>query len=167
MDLYHRLFRTDAQNYWPGSPQTPHVPNLHMDALTGCPDGVMYALAQTAALAHWKMQQQQAYSLSVRELVRRSEVIEQDLRASWITASPEVFPHLLEQHYDGAPAGTGVGSAHTSPIHGTADLVAAGVPLSTPEPTIGAETRRLVANVFFEAAVLHLQSVVNDHNPGT
>lgn len=143
--------------------------NLHMDALTGCPDGVMYALAETASLAHWKLQQQQTGSLSIRELLRRSDVIEHDLRASWITSSPEVFPPLLEQHYDapgGGAASSAAASTHASPIHPTADLVAASAALSTPEPTIGAETRRLVANTYFEAAVLHLQSVVNDHNPG-
>lgn len=170
MDLYRRLFRVDQQNYWPRSPQAGHVQNLHMGDLTGCPDGVMYALAETATLAHWKMQQQHNYSLSVRELVRRGDAIEQNLRTSWITASPEVFPHLLDQHYDmNAPlsSGTASSSGDPSPIHPTIDLGTGGTVLSTPEPTIGAETRRLVANVFFEAAILHLQSVVNDHNPGT
>ncbi|KAF8519521.1 fungal-specific transcription factor domain-containing protein, partial [Gautieria morchelliformis] len=168
MNLYRRLFRADQQNYWPGSPQDGQVQNLHMDALTGCPDGVMYALAETANLAHWKMQHQQSHRLSVRELLQRSDTIEHDLRATWVTASPEVFPHLLDQHYDiNAPPSTGTASssAHPSPIHPTVDLVGASSVLSTPEPVIGGETRRLVANVFFEAAVLLLQSVVNDHNP--
>ena len=168
LDLYRRLFRADAQPFWPASPHAGHVQSLHMDELTGCPDGVMYALAETAALAHWKTTQQQGHSLSVRELVRRSDAIEHDLRAAWSTASPEVFPRLLEQHYDmNAPlsAGTASSSAQPSPVHATVDL--GGAALATPEPTIGAETRRLVANVFFEAAVLHLQSVVSDHNPGT
>ncbi|KAF8589458.1 hypothetical protein K439DRAFT_1657899, partial [Ramaria rubella] len=165
MDLYRRLFRTD-QNYWPGSPPGGHVHNLHMDSLTGCPDGVMYALAETANLSHWKSQQQQTRSLSIRELLRRSDVIEQELRTTWITSSPEVLPHLLDQHYDMHPSPSAVSSsAHQSPIHPTADLVATNTALSTPEPTIGTETRRLVSNVFFETALLYLQSVVNDHNP--
>jgi C6 transcription factor Pro1 len=168
MSLYRRLFRADQQDHWPSSPHGGHVQNLYMDALTGCPDGVMYALAEIANLAHWKMRHVQHHSLSMRELLQRGDEIEQDLRASWVTASPEVFPHLLDQQFDiNAPpsAGTASSSAHASPVHPTVDLVGANSVLSTPEPVIGAETRRLVSNVFFEATVLLLQSVINDHNP--
>ncbi|KAF8525960.1 fungal-specific transcription factor domain-containing protein [Hysterangium stoloniferum] len=136
MDLYRRLFRAD-QNSWPGSAHDAQVPNLHMVTLTGCPDPVMYAIAETALLSDWKRQHQQNGILSIKELVRRADSIENDLRRSWAPSEPEVFPHLLDFHYDmNAPSS----SPHPSPMNPTTDL-ASSAGLSTP-------------------------SVINDQHPG-
>src|SRR5262245_3805982 len=54
--------------------------DMRMESLTGIPDGVLLALAEVSALAHWKAQQQRHASLSVRELIRRGDGIEQQLR---------------------------------------------------------------------------------------
>lgn len=48
-----------------------------MDVLTGCPDEAMLAIAEITALSHWKVTEQRCGTLSVRELVRRGDDIEQ------------------------------------------------------------------------------------------
>lgn len=169
MELYRRLFRTD-NNFWPGSPQGAHVQNLHMATLTGCPDGVMYALAEIACLSHWKHQQMQNRCLSIRELVRRATAIEDNLRASWLSSSPEAFPHLqlMEMHhYDmsrGASLpGTAPPSLHQSPVYTTTDLGTQSTPVS---PVYTSHRMRLISNVFFETTLLYLHCVISGHNPG-
>lgn len=52
-----------------------------MQATMGCPDAVLLALAETADLAHWKDQEKKSGSLSNRELNRRADLIEEDLKA--------------------------------------------------------------------------------------
>jgi len=118
-----------------------------MENLTGCPDSVMYALAETACLANWKAQQISTCSLSTRELVRRADIIDHDLRAAWFSTSPgEPFPQLLDftsagGGYDAATAGamnhhahhhgnpsvgaaavSAASSVHQSPAHGVVEL---------------------------------------------
>jgi len=58
--------------------EIPHT--LRMDALTGCPDEAMLAIAEVSALAHWKASQLRIGCLSYPELIRRGTVIEQQLR---------------------------------------------------------------------------------------
>ncbi|KIJ51428.1 hypothetical protein M422DRAFT_244597 [Sphaerobolus stellatus SS14] len=212
MDLYRRLFRIEhhTQNFWQNSPHT-HVQNLHMDTLTGCPDSIMYALAETAALAHWKAQQTQNCALSVRELNRRADIIEQGLRSAYYSpastssagdSGPGGFPQLLDFGYDshgGAGAGMGtinVGgvragqhhhspvmqghhhagshSVHHSPIvHNGGELHGNGVGMghasagsTTPvSPSYNSHQVQLIANAFFEHALLYLSSVVSGHFP--
>lgn len=52
-----------------------------MQATMGCSDAVLLALAETAELAQWRDQEKKQGSLSNRELNRRADLIEQDLRA--------------------------------------------------------------------------------------
>jgi len=53
---------------------------LRMDALTGCPDEAMLAIAEVSSLAHWKASQLRNNCLSYPELIRRGTAIEQQLR---------------------------------------------------------------------------------------
>lgn len=53
---------------------------LHMEQLMGCPDSVLLALIETAALAHWKEIERARGALSTRELLRRGDAIEDLLR---------------------------------------------------------------------------------------
>lgn len=50
-------------------------------SLTRCPDGVMYALAETACLSQWKDTQLKNGCLSYRELVRKAGEIESEMKA--------------------------------------------------------------------------------------
>jgi len=75
--LYRRLFGHN-NNFWTGSHDDSY--ELRMDSLTGCPDDVMLGIAEISALAHWKTQEQQNGCLSMRELIRRGDAIEQQLR---------------------------------------------------------------------------------------
>ncbi|GBE84085.1 hypothetical protein SCP_0600630 [Sparassis crispa] len=51
-----------------------------MGTPTGCPDEAVLATAEISALAHWKAAEQRSGSFSMRELVRRRDLIEQQLR---------------------------------------------------------------------------------------
>ncbi|KAH9481307.1 Trichothecene biosynthesis transcription regulator TRI10 [Psilocybe cubensis] len=54
--------------------------SMHMEALTGCPDEALLAIAEISALAHWKTSQIRNGCLSYPDLIRRGTVIEQQLR---------------------------------------------------------------------------------------
>ncbi|GJJ08388.1 hypothetical protein Clacol_002603 [Clathrus columnatus] len=90
IDLYRRIFRTEnnstfRQHNSQQSSSTPPTDFPIQLSLTGCPDGVMYALAETACLSQWKDTQIRSGCLSYRELVRRAEEIENGLktRCGW------------------------------------------------------------------------------------
>lgn len=56
------------------------IRRLRMDLLTGCPDEVMLAIAETSSLAQWKALQLRNNCLSFPELIRRGNNVEQQLR---------------------------------------------------------------------------------------
>jgi len=116
-----------------------------MDLLTGCPDEAVLALAEITNLAVWKAAQQRNGTLSYRELVRRGDDIEQRLR----------------QHHSNPVS---LSELDTAPLHPNL------VQNSTTEPRIGPfpneETRRLVARIFRETAVLTLHTVLSNAKPG-
>ena len=51
LSLYRRLFKSGA-GYWATTGE--HSFECKMDSLTGCPDSTVLAIAEIAALAHWK-----------------------------------------------------------------------------------------------------------------
>ncbi|TFY80135.1 hypothetical protein EWM64_g3879 [Hericium alpestre] len=53
---------------------------VRMDELTGCTDATLLALANIAALAHWKARELNSGTLSVRDLIMRGMAIETALR---------------------------------------------------------------------------------------
>ncbi|KAF8907283.1 fungal-specific transcription factor domain-containing protein [Gymnopilus junonius] len=75
------LWKSLLGEFWNGSEmEMPH--RLRMDAVTGCPDEAMLAIAEVSALAHWKAAQLRNNCLSYPELIRRGTNIEQQLRGS-------------------------------------------------------------------------------------
>jgi hypothetical protein len=134
--------------------------DLHMEGLTGIPDEVLLALAETSALAHWKAQQQRQASLSVRELIRRGDDIEQQLRQH--SADPASFAETDQTPLNPSLPSIGVTQVPMSSMHhGMATTH--GVQSAGPFPD--EEMRRVVARLFRESAILFLYTVLSDSNP--
>ncbi|KAG8755843.1 hypothetical protein FRC14_003617 [Serendipita sp. 396] len=73
LSTYQKMLRQDdRETFW--------RKDLNMQATMGCPDGVLLAIAEVVELAHWRDQEKKRSSLSYRELNRRADLIEQDLR---------------------------------------------------------------------------------------
>lgn len=131
--LYQRLLTRSA---WSTESSLTHSVSIQMEALTGCPDNAMLAIAEISVLAHWKTMERLKGTLNYRELVRRGDEIEQRLRQSagaLILEDLPLHPDLLQPSDIDLPS---------------------------------EEVRKLVANVFREAASLYLYTVVHDSNPG-
>ncbi|TFK70315.1 hypothetical protein BDN72DRAFT_839168 [Pluteus cervinus] len=118
---------------------------LRMDKVTGCPDEALLCIAETSALAHWKAAEKRNSTLSVRELIRRGDVIEQRLRQQQTDLS------------DGR-------ETPSSPLHPA--LASTSTPEAEATNTLTEGTRRIVADLFQEAAVLYLHTVLSECNPG-
>ncbi|KIY69100.1 hypothetical protein CYLTODRAFT_421025 [Cylindrobasidium torrendii FP15055 ss-10] len=134
--LYKRLLADDSV-FW-GLHDASLGAGIGMDAVIGCPDEALLCLVQVSALAHWKMSEQRKGTLSVRDLLRRADDLEQSLRNRKSSLSPEV--HLM------APLQRIMGpEGAASPSH---------------------EQRGLVGDIFRETALLYLHTVINDMRPG-
>ena len=146
LPLYRRLFGGGA-GYW-ASNMSPSMgaqqSELRMDGLTGCPDEALLAIAEISALAHWKVSELQNGSLSVRELVRRGEVIEKELRQRSSVKEEEVQGGL-----DMTPAGLPMA------------MGSHGMSRSSVDPS-----KQLVGEMFREAALIYLHTVISDSAPG-
>jgi len=143
LGLYRRLFGHTGV-YWSASQLTEDNVDLRTDFQSGCPDEVMIAIGEVSELAEWKTTELRKGSLSVRELIRRGDDIE----------------HQLRQQPDCKF------SAHVGqvPLHpNLPQLSDAGHTAQFPNE----EMRRLTANIFREAVFLYLHSVLSDANPGT
>lgn len=112
-----------------------------METLTGCPDEAMLGIAEVSVLAHWKAAEKRKGSLSLRELVRRGDEIEQRLHQR--ASDPMKFREQAPLHPNLLQSGDNSGDVF---------------------PT--AETLRTLASVFRETVVLYLHTVLNDANPG-
>ncbi|KAG6897153.1 hypothetical protein C0992_003740 [Termitomyces sp. T32_za158] len=124
--------------------KTDGLHTLRMDRLTGCPDEAMLALAEVFDLAAWKASKQRNGTLSFRELVRRGDDIEQRMRHHRTVLS-------------------GLEDTDQAPLHPSLQTQAM-------EPHVGLfsseEARCLVSQLFCEAAVLSLHTVLSNANPG-
>ncbi|EKM58499.1 uncharacterized protein PHACADRAFT_193620 [Phanerochaete carnosa HHB-10118-sp] len=148
LSLYRRLFGNQGgAGYW--ATTNNDQLDLRMDRLTGCPDEAVLAIAETAALAHWKITESQKGALSVRELARRGEIIEQTLRSQ---------PARV---YDDSPTTEGMPMLPTG-LAAPADAAAA----AAMGPGADEHTRRTVASIWRETAVLYLHTVISDAHPG-
>lgn len=141
--LYRELF-SEQGAYWAGPlPADLEKGLLRMEILTGCPNEALLGIAEVSALAQWKTSEKRKGTLSVRELVRRGDEIEQRLRQS----HPDV-PNYNE----------------VDPLHPN---------LSSTESTANApvfpsdEVRRLVAKIFRESVMLYLHTILSDPIPGS
>jgi hypothetical protein len=118
-----------------------------MDLLTGCPDEAMLAIAEITTLCHWKAAEQRRGTLSVRELIRRGDDIEQRLHKNQVDLpcignldQTPLDPNLVQQT-----------SAVTEPG-------AAAFPSDS--------VLQKVCSIFRESAVLYLHTVLSNANPG-
>ena len=135
MDLYHRLFND----------KTSYSAHLRMEQVTGFSDDVLYAIAQISTLANWKTRESINGRLSVRDLIRRGDVIERTLRRSGqeeksreIGFNGEALQSLSSDH-----SASGGASQFANE-----------------------DIRRIVRDIFHETAVLYLHTVLSDPNPG-
>ncbi|KAG1901082.1 fungal-specific transcription factor domain-containing protein [Suillus fuscotomentosus] len=153
LSLYRRLFH-GGSGYWGLTQQGIGDDSaLRMDSLTGCPDEVLLGIAEIATLSYWKMQELRKGSLNMRELVRRGDVIERHLR----TQTETVLPAEADQtqlHPELASMAVKYGNVQNSPT----GYVGTSLPAD--------DTRRIVADIFQEATILYLHTVLSDSIPG-
>jgi hypothetical protein len=148
LSLYQRLL-AGGSGYWARSSATEAQYDITIESLTGVPDDIMLALAETSALSHWKTQELGSASLSVRELVRRGDVIEQRLRRATGPLPVESRTSMrrgsqdsLGSHSSASPASLATSSEQSSDV------------------------RRLVVDAFREAGLLYLSTVLSGSVPG-
>lgn len=79
LSLWQTLLNGDQSSFWMNGSDM-DIRRLRMDLLTGCPDEVMLAIAETSSLAQWKALQLRNNCLSFPELIRRGNNVEQQLR---------------------------------------------------------------------------------------
>jgi len=142
LSLYLRLFgRTGV--YWSASQLNDDNLDLRTDFQSGCPDEVMLAIGEVSALAEWKASELRNGCLSVRELIRRGDDIEQQLR----------------QHHSDSASSAEVDQV---PLHpNLPQLSEPGHAAQFPND----DMRRLTASIFREAVILYLHTVLSDANP--
>ncbi|THH29929.1 hypothetical protein EUX98_g4257 [Antrodiella citrinella] len=148
LSLYRRLFKSGA-GYW-GASTGEHF-ECKMDFLTGCPDGAVLAIAEVAALAHWKATEMRNGCLSIRELVRRGDLIEQELKSHSASGLLDADKAATTQVVDPLLAASSGGMMQGEGPDGTAP----------PD-----EVRVLIGKIHRENALLYLHTVVNDAHPG-
>ncbi|KIK66589.1 hypothetical protein GYMLUDRAFT_157062 [Collybiopsis luxurians FD-317 M1] len=112
----------------------------HMEALTGCPDDALLAIAEISTLAHWKSTERRNGTLNYRELVRRGDEVEKRL-----------------QQRPGTPT-----FEEDAPLHPNLLQPSRSTDITSPSP----EIRKILAAVFRTAASLYLHTVLHDSNPG-
>lgn len=156
LGLYRRLFNNGG-NFWPA---TGHSDNyeLRIHSLTGCPEDVMLGIAEVSALAHWKIREQRNGCLSMRELIRRGDAIEQQLRTH---PEPKSFAEV-----DQAPMHPNLPGTNVDYV-GSPSMLSSSQCANMPNQFPSEETRRMVASLFRETAVLYLHTVLSDSVPGT
>lgn len=114
--------------------------DLRVENLTGCPDEVLLGIAEISTLSCWKAQEMRKGCLSMKELIRRGNIVESHLRS-------------CEPMYSREPDQT--------PLH--PDLPVGDDPNLKGMPGIPAQ---LVANIYREAALLYLHTILSDPIPG-
>ncbi|KAG2076485.1 hypothetical protein BDR04DRAFT_1125605 [Suillus decipiens] len=153
LSFYRRLFR-GGSGYWGLTQQgIGDESPLRMDSLTGCPDEVLFGIAEIATLLCWKMQELRKGSLSMRELIRRGDVIERHLRTKTETM-PSVEADQTPLHPELSSTVAEHGNIQNSPTGHAGTSLPAG------------DARRIVADIFREASILYLHTVLSDPNPG-
>ena len=135
MEVYHRMFKGKATF---GSLFEP---------FTGFPDEILYAIAQTSELAHWKSQESLKGTLSTRELIRRGDAIERGLRQIQETTATN----------GGLSLDLGFGPELSPLMSGDSNL---------DSPFLSDDARRGVRDLFKESALLYLHTTLCDPNPG-
>lgn len=109
-----------------------------MDTLMGCPDEALLMIAEVSVLAQWKAAAQREGTLSYRELIRRGDAIEQRLKQNVTDTRLINDIKLIPNEIVGDPDVTFPGE----------------------------DTRAMVADLFREASVLYLHTVLSGPCPG-
>ncbi|KZT35565.1 hypothetical protein SISSUDRAFT_1121518 [Sistotremastrum suecicum HHB10207 ss-3] len=145
------LFLTLCRNMWGNAEPTPGGPavELSMSGLMGCSNQVMLAFAEIAGLAAWKEEKRRAGSLSVRRLVEAGRVIETALRATRTHAS---LSDDVAKNANIAAQLSNTQSTLAQTSRGGLDANQSLVPF--------------IEGVFFNTALLYLQTILNDNSPG-
>lgn len=119
--------------------------DLRVENLTGCPDEVLLGIAEISTLSCWKTQEMRKGCLSMKELIRRGNIVESHLRSCEPICSREV---------DQTPLHPDIPLGEDSDLKGIPGIPAV------------ADTRQLVANIYREAALLYLHTILSDPIPG-
>lgn len=164
LSLYKRLFGGGA-GFWatnasPAGSVGQHS-ELRMDTLSGCPDEALLAIAEVSALANWKHQEQLSGSLSVRELIRRGDAIEKELRerAAGKRMDDDDFGGQASSFGGGLDMPAGLAAPMSSPQLGMSGSRSTRSPVD--------KTKHIIGEMFREAAVLYLHTVLSESVPGT
>ncbi|KAJ3570485.1 hypothetical protein NP233_g4366 [Leucocoprinus birnbaumii] len=135
--LWRRLLG-DRGTYWDQNNMS-FQRGLRMDTLIGLPDEALLTMAEVSVLAQWKANAQREGTLSYRELIRRGDVIERRLRQQQTDTRliNDVNIKLIQNEILGEPDAASPGD----------------------------EVRATIADLFREAAVLYLRTVLNSPCP--
>ncbi|KAI6123527.1 fungal-specific transcription factor domain-containing protein [Pisolithus croceorrhizus] len=139
--FYRRLY-LGGGGFWAASGRyTLEELDTRVESLTACPDEIMLGIAEISSLECWKVQEMRKGTLSMRELIRRGDILERHLR---IECEPACAPEADQTRLHGDPTATGLPRT-ASP----ADVA-----------------RQLVAKIFRETALAYLHTVLNGSYPG-
>ena len=119
--------------------------DLYVSRIVGCEDAVFLAFGEIAALAHWKKLEHAKGTLNMQELFERARGIQ----------------NLLHQHADPVLSGSPPGRQGQADDQIHMMMGGAAPPTGVDEQVC----RRLVARVWWDAAMLYLDTVTN--GPGT
>ncbi|KAI0326960.1 hypothetical protein GY45DRAFT_1309636 [Cubamyces sp. BRFM 1775] len=167
LPLYKRLFGGGG-GFWASNSASPRASaqqaELRIDALTGCPDEALLALAEISALAHWKASELQNGSLSVRELIRRGDIIEKELRERATGVSMRAGD---EEYHQGQTALAGLDMGVTPAGLPMAMGMQPGMSGASRSPRAPVDTtKHVIAEMFRESAILYLHTILSDSSPG-
>jgi hypothetical protein len=144
--FYRRLYRGGG-GFWSATSgmSAKEDSDLRVDNLTGCPDEVLLGIAEISTLSCWKAQEMRKGCLSMKELIRRGNIIESHLRSceTAYPREPDQTPLHPDLPVDEDPNAEGL----------------TGIPAVV-------DTRQLVANIYRETALLYLHTISSGPIPG-
>lgn len=145
LTFYRRLYRGGG-GFWSGTSgmNAKEDWDLRVDSLTGCPDEVLLGIAEVSTLSCWKAQEMRKGCLSMKELIRRGNIVESHLRSCEPMCSRE--PDQTPLHPD-------------LPVDEDNLKGMVGIPAVV-------DTRQLVAKIYQETALLYLHTILSGPIPG-
>ncbi|KAF8558189.1 hypothetical protein OG21DRAFT_1589091 [Imleria badia] len=143
--FYRRLYRGGG-GFWSGTSgmNAKEDWDLRVDSLTGCPDEVLLGIAEISTLSCWKAQEMRKGCLSMKELIRRGNIVESHLRS-------------CEPLYCREPDQT--------PLHPDLPVDEDNLKGMVGIPAV-VDTRQLVAKIYQETALLYLHTILSGPIPG-
>lgn len=144
--FYRRLYRGGG-GFWSATSgmSAKEDLDLRVDNLTGCPDEVLLGIAEISTLSCWKGQEMRKGCLSMKELIRRGNIVESHLRSC---------ESMYSRESDQTPLHPDLPVGEDSSLKGIQGI-----------PSI-LDTRQVVAKIYLEAALLYLHTVLSDPIPG-